>query len=237
MIWIRSLAFTAAFYVWSAGVAIVAMPILLGPRRWTMALLRVWAAVLMWMTRVIAGVKTEFRGLEHLPTGAALIAGKHQCMYDTMAPFAFLHDGALVMKKELLAIPLYGWIALRGGNIAIDREGAATALKALVKDARERFAENRQVLIFPEGTRMAPGSPPDYKPGIAALYRELGLPCHLMATNSGVHWPAHGFIRKPGTIVFEFLPPIPAGLKRGEFMRELEARLEGASNALIASGI
>ncbi|MDB5431730.1 MAG: 1-acyl-sn-glycerol-3-phosphate acyltransferase [Caulobacter sp.] len=237
MIWLRSLAFTVAFYVWSAGIAIVMTPILLGPRRWTVGMINCWSRVVIWLTRVVAGVKTEFRGLEHLPKGAVLVAGKHQCMYDTFAPWVVFPDAAYVLKKELLMIPWFGWYAGKGGNIVINREGAASALKKLVRDAKERFARGQQVLIFPEGTRGKPGEKPDYKPGIAALYRELERPCCLMATNSGAHWPAHGFIRKPGTIVYEFLPPIPPGLKRAEFMRELESRLEGASDALLASGI
>ena len=237
MIWIRSLAFTVAFYVWSGGIALLATPIFLGPRRWSIIMQGIWARVVIWLTHWVAGVKTEFRGLEHLPTGAALIAGKHQCMYDTMAPWAIVHDGAFVLKKELVWIPWFGWYALKGENIVVDREGAASALKKLVRDARACFAQNRQVIIFPEGTRSAPGVAGDYKPGIAALYRELDLPCHLMATNSGAHWPAHGFLRRPGTIVYEFLPPIPAGLKRAEFMRELESRLEGASTALLEAGL
>ena len=113
----------------------------------------------------------------------------------------------------------------------------AKALKDMVRDARDRLQDGRQVIIFPEGTRKAPGAAPDYKPGVAAIYRELELPCIPMATNSGVHWPAHGFPSGPGTIVFEFLPAIPAGLKRAEFMRELQDRIETASNALLAEGL
>jgi 1-acyl-sn-glycerol-3-phosphate acyltransferase len=142
-----------------------------------------------------------------------------------------------VLKKELLVIPFYGWYSIKGGMIAVDREGHASALKKLVKDTRERLSEDRQVIIFPEGTRKDPGAQPDYKPGVAALYRDLDLPCTPVATNSGVHWPAHGFLRRPGTIVFQFLEPLPAGLKRGEFMRELQDRIETATNALLAEGL
>ena len=117
--------------------------------------------------------------------------------------------------------------------IAVDRSAHAKALKDMVKLARLRFAEGRQILIFPEGTRGLPGAAPDYKPGIAALYRDLGCPCVPMATNSGQHWHAKGFRRTPGTVVFEFLPPIPPGLKRAEFMAELEARIEAKSTELL----
>ena len=237
MIWVRSLLFAAVFYAVSTIAAIAMAPLLLGPRRWIIVTIGVWARVVMVFLRVICGVKVEVRGREFMPTGPALIAAKHQGMFDTIAPFTFLPDAAYVLKKELLIIPFYGWYSIKGGMIAVDRAGHAAALKKLVKDTRERMAEDRQVVIFPEGTRKDPGAAPDYKPGIAALYRDLGLPCTPMATNSGAHWPAHGFLRRPGTVVFEFLEPIPAGLKRGEFMKELQARIETASNALLAEGL
>ena len=237
MIWIRSLLFMAFFYVGSTIAALLMTPLLLGKRRWVVQAIGLWASVMMAALRVICGVKVEIRGREHMPTGPALIAAKHQGMFDTIGPFSFLHDACFVLKKELLVIPFYGWYSIKGGMIAVDREGHASALKKLVKDTRERLSEDRQVIIFPEGTRKDPGAEPDYKPGVAALYRDLGLPCTPLATNSGVHWPAHGFLRRPGTIVFQFLEPLPAGLKRGEFMRELEERIETATNALLTEGI
>ncbi|HYG28358.1 MAG TPA: lysophospholipid acyltransferase family protein [Caulobacteraceae bacterium] len=234
---IRSLVFLAFFYALSTAAAIAMTPLLLGRRRWIVQTIGVWARGVVFLLRVICGVRMEVRGRQHMPTGPALIAAKHQGVFDTIGPFTFLPDAAFVLKKELLAIPFYGWYAIKGGMVTVDRAGHAAALKKLVKDTRERMAEDRQVIIFPEGTRKEPGAAPDYKPGIAALYRDLGLPCTPMATNSGAHWPAHGFLRRPGTIVFEFLEPIPAGLKRGEFMKELQARIEAASDALLAEGL
>jgi 1-acyl-sn-glycerol-3-phosphate acyltransferase len=237
LIWVRSLLFAAFFYLGSTVAAIAMTPLLLGKRRWVVQAIGVWATVMTAALRLICGVKMEIRGREHMPTGPALIAAKHQGMFDTIGPFFFLPDACFVLKKELLVIPFYGWYSIKGGMIAVDREGHASALKKLVKDTRERLSEDRQVIIFPEGTRKDPGAEPDYKPGVAALYRDLNLPCTPVATNSGVHWPAHGFLRRPGTIVFEFLEPLPAGLKRGEFMRELQDRIETATNALLAEGI
>lgn len=237
MIWLRSLLFAAVFYLTSTIAALAMTPLLVCPRRWTVIAIGVWARVVMALLRVICDVKVEVRGREFLPTGPALVAAKHQGMFDTVAPFTFLPDAAYVLKKELLIIPFYGWYSIKGGMITVDRDAHAAALRKLVKDTRERMAEDRQVVIFPEGTRKDPGAEPDYKPGIAALYRDLGLPCTPMATNSGVHWPAHGFLRRPGTVVFEFLEPIPAGLKRGEFMKQLQARIETASAALLAEGV
>jgi 1-acyl-sn-glycerol-3-phosphate acyltransferase len=237
VIWVRSLLFAAIFYAVSTIAALVMTPLLLGRRRWIIVAIRFWSKTVMAALRVICGIRVEVRGREHMPTGPALVAAKHQGMFDTIAPFSFLPDAAYVLKKELLVIPFYGWYSIKGGMISVDRAGHSAALKKLVKDTRQRMAEDRQVVIFPEGTRKAPGAEPDYKPGIAALYRDLELPCTPMATNSGAHWPAHGFLRRPGTVVFEFLEPIPAGLKRGEFMKELQARIEAASNALLAEGL
>lgn len=237
MIWIRSLIFTVVFYAMSTAVALIMTPLLLAPRHWTTATLSVWGKAVTFCLRVICDIKVEVRGRHNLPQGGALIAAKHQCMFDIFGSFAFLPDACFVLKKELMIIPFFGWYAAKGGMIVVDRGGHSTALRKLVADAKDRFKAARQLVIFPEGTRKAPGEEPDYKPGIAALYRELEMPVIPLALNTGVHWPAHGFKRYPGTIVFEFLEPIPAGLKRGEFMRELEARIEDASNALVAEGV
>ena len=237
MIRLRSLLFSAWFYAVSTVLAIAYSAMLPMPRGAMMEGLRVWTRLVNFGLKTFAGVRIEVRGREHLPTGAALIAAKHQGMFDTIGPFSFLPDACFVLKKELLKIPFYGWEAQHAGMIPVDREGNAKALKALMRAARDRLKEPRQIIIFPEGTRQDPGAAPDYKPGVAALYRDLQLPCTPMATNSGVHWPAHGVTRRPGTIVFEFLPPIPPGLKREEFMSELQDRIETASNRLLAEGL
>jgi 1-acyl-sn-glycerol-3-phosphate acyltransferase len=233
MMFFRSLLFTAIFYLWSTAMALCMAPLLLAPRRSMLAMARLWARGAVVLVRAACGVRVEIRGCEHLPAGAALIGAKHQCMFDTMAPLSVFSDPCYVMRKELLRIPLYGQFCRKTEMIIVDREGGSAALRKLVADARDRTAKGRQVVIFPEGHRMAPGVTGDYKPGIAALYRELGLPCTPMATNSGIHWPAHGILRRPGLIVYQFLPPIPAGLHRGEFMRMLKERIETASAALL----
>jgi len=231
---IRSFAFAVCFYLWSAVVGIAMLPLMLAPRRWMLPSMRLWARGTAALLRTICDVRLDVRGLEHLTAGAALIAAKHQCMFDTIGPLTAFTDPCYVMRQDLLAVPFYGWFSVKAEMIAIDRDAQAKALRGMVAAARERVSEARQVIIFPEGHRMAPGEAPDYKPGVAALYRALGLPCTPMATNSGVHWPAHGFMRRPGVIVYQFLAPIPAGLGRAEFMSTLESRLEAASVALLA---
>ena len=230
---VRSVLFVALFYLWSAAVAIGFTPLLLGPPRPILGMFRLWSSGILVLLR-ICGVRVEVRGRQHIPTGAALVAPKHQCMLDVFAQFSVLPATCFVMKQELMWIPWFGWYAARVRQIVIKREERAAALKKLVREAKQRFAEGRQVVIFPEGTRTAPGKGGEYKPGIAALYREIEVPVHPVATNSGVHWPAHGFLRKPGTIVFEYLEPIPPGLKRAEFMRLLQERIETASARLLA---
>lgn len=233
MILLRSVVWMAVFYLWSLIVGVCMIPLFLAPRRWMLATMTFWARGVNAMIKPICGITVDFRGLENLPKSRVLVAAKHQCMFDTMGPFAVLSDFSYVMKKELLIIPFYGWFSLKTGMIVVDREAHSKALRKLVADAKERMKDNRQVVIFPEGHRHDPGAAPDYKPGVAALYRELGVPCVPVATNSGVHWPAHGIRRLPGKIVYQFLEPIPPGLHRGEFMRLLQERIETASAALI----
>ena len=230
---LRSLIFVAWLYLSMAIFALFMSPVLLFGRDPSMVVIRMWGAFVLFGLRWICGVRVEVRGLEHRPSGPALIAGKHQGMLDVIAPFTFLPDPCYIMKKELIVLPFFGWFAARTNMIAIDRSAHSAALKGMVRQARIRHAEGRQILIFPEGTRTAPGAAPDYKPGIAALYRDLDCACVPMATNAGQHWPAHGFRRTPGTVVYEFLPAIPAGLKRDAFMARLEAELEAASTKLL----
>jgi 1-acyl-sn-glycerol-3-phosphate acyltransferase len=231
---VRSLVFVALFYAWSVLVAVGCTPILLGPSDWTLRMFVTWSRGVLFLLRVCCDVRVEVRGLQYRPDAAALVAPKHQCMLDVFAQFSVLPRSCFVAKKELMWIPWFSWYAKKVGAIVVDREGHSGALRKMVGEAKARFAENRQVVIFPEGTRGEPGVRGSYKPGIAALYRELDVPVYPVATNSGVHWPRHGFIRLPGTIVFEFLEPIPPGLKRAEFMRILEERIETASEKLLS---
>jgi 1-acyl-sn-glycerol-3-phosphate acyltransferase len=234
---VRSALFVVVFYLWSATVAIFAIPTFVLPRAVVMRVMQIWSGGVTRLLTLICGVRVEVRGRRFMPAGAALIAAKHQCMFDVFGLFAILPDACFVTKKELMRVPFFGWYCLKMGMIIVDRDGEAKALKKLLRDSRDRLGQRRQLLIFPEGTRGEPGRPGDYKPGVAAIYRDLEVPCIPLALNSGVHWPAHGFLRRPGTIVFEFLEPIAPGLRRGPFMEELQRRLETASNALLAEGL
>lgn len=234
MLTLRSLLFVGLFYVWSLFFVLMISPLALAPRIWMVRSWRIWTFGIRLLLRLVCGIRVELRGRAFMPKGRALIAPKHQCMFDVFAQFAWLPDSCFVTKKELMWIPFLGWYAAKARMIVVNREAQAAALRKMVADAKDRFKDERQVVIFPEGHRGKPGVAGDYKPGIAALYRELDMPVHPVATNAGVHWPAHGLLRRSGTIVYEYLEPIPAGLKRAEFMRTLEERIETASIALLA---
>jgi len=229
----RSLVFIVLFYLWTAAFAILCTPILFGPTRWTLGMFHHWGRGILVLLRIV-GIRVEVRGRHLIPTGAALVAPKHQCMFDVFAQFTWLPASVFVMKKELTLIPWFGWYAAKVGAIAIDRSGHSTALRQMVREAKALFENDRQVVIFPEGHRNPPGVAGEYKPGIAALYRDLDVPVYPVATNSGAHWSAKGMTLKPGTIVFEYLEPIPPGLKRAEFMRTLQERIEAKSLELLA---
>jgi 1-acyl-sn-glycerol-3-phosphate acyltransferase len=229
---LRSLLFIAVFYLNTAAFLLFGSWLLLAPRSWAMAGLRAHArASLMWM-RLIVGTKMEVRGHENLPQGPALIAAKHQSAWDTFALIPLLRDPAMIMKAELGNIPFYGWFSRKFEHILVKRDKAASALRQMIREARERVDQNRDIVIFPEGTRRPPGASPDYKSGVLALYDGLERPCVPVALNSGLFWPRRSLIRRPGTIVVEFLEPIPPGLPRAEFRRQLIKKIEAASERL-----
>lgn len=202
-------------------------------RKQVMKLVDTWARMVLWGLRVIVGTKVEIRGEQYRPQGGAVVACKHMGMLDTIVPFVFLPDACFVLKRELMKLPAYGSFAIKTKMIPVNRGGRSQAVKDMSAAAIDRVADGRQIFIFPEGTRQAPGVPTKYKIGIAALYKDTKVACVPMATNSGVFWPAHGIVRRPGTVVFEFLEPIPPGLHRGEFMRRLERRIEKATDKLL----
>jgi 1-acyl-sn-glycerol-3-phosphate acyltransferase len=233
---IRSLLFNVLFYVNLVLFLVLGSPFFFTPRIWSIRALQVWARSSLWLLRVVAGIGMELRGREHIPHGPALIAGKHQSFWETFAILPWLDDPAMVLKKELVYIPWFGWFARKFRMIAVERSAGSAALRNLVRQAEACIAAGRQVVIMPEGTRRAPDDPPAYKPGAAALYATLGVPCVPFALNSGLFWPRRKFLRHPGTIVLEFLPPIPPGLPRKAFQAALEGAIEPATQALVAEG-
>ncbi len=234
MLVIRSFAFLVVFYVNTAVFLVLGSWLLLAPRRWAMEGLRLHGLASLWWLKAICGTRLEVRGRDKLPKGACLVAAKHQSAWDTFALIPVLRDPAMVMKAELGLIPLYGWFSHKFEHIFVKRDKGPSALKALLRDARDRAGQGREIVIFPEGTRRPPGAPPDYKPGFLALYEGLGLPCVPLALNSGLFWPRRSFMRYPGTIVIEVLDPVPAGLPRAQARAAIQERIETACGRLIA---
>lgn len=231
---LRSIVFAIVFYLNTAAFLLIGSPLLFGPRDWAMAALKLHARVSLWWLKVIVGTDMEVRGLERLPPGPILVAAKHQSAWDTFALIPLFRDPALVMKAELMHIPFYGWFSRKFGMIPVRREAKASALREMLREARDRVAAGREILVFPEGTRRPPGAPPDYKPGLMLLYEGLNVPCVPLALNSGLFWPRRRLERYPGTIVVELLEPIPPGLKRPEFKALVVDRIESACERLVA---
>lgn len=231
---LRSLLFAAAFYVTTALFLVLGSWLFFAPRSWAMEGLRLHAIASCWLLENIVGTRLEVRGHDKLPKGACLVVSKHQSAWDTFGLIPLFHDPAIVLKDELKWIPFYGWFCVKFEHILVKRERASAALKTMIRAAEARAAQGREIVIFPEGTRRGPGAPPDYKPGYVALYEGLGLLCIPLALNSGLYWPRRSLLRRPGTIIVEFLDPIPPGLPRKEFRELLESRLEAACGRLIA---
>jgi 1-acyl-sn-glycerol-3-phosphate acyltransferase len=230
----RSLLFNVLFYVTTTLYVVLGSPLLFAPRSWAMAALANHARFELWLLKTIVGTKLEVRGRDKLPKGACLVASKHQSAWETFALIPLFRDPALLMKRELFWIPFHGWFSRKFDMIPVDRDKGPAALRRMLRDAKARIADGREIIIFPEGTRRAPGAPPDYKTGVILLYEALGVPCVPVALNSGLFWPRRSLIRRPGTIVVEFLDPIPPGLPKAEFLKRLSDAIETASNRLLA---
>ena len=230
----RSLVFNALFYLNMIVRMVVALPTIMLPRVFMLRVLRAYARSSLSLLRVVCGVNVDWRGRVKLPQGAYIVACKHQSAWETFALFMLLPDPTFVLKRELMWIPLFGWLAAKSGMIPIDRGARATALARMTARAREEIADGRQIVIFPEGTRRPPGAEPRYLPGVAHLYAEMGVPCVPIALNSGLFWPRRTLRRYAGTVLVEVLDPIAPGLDRRAFQRELQNVLEAATARLVS---
>jgi 1-acyl-sn-glycerol-3-phosphate acyltransferase len=230
----RSILFNALFYANIVVRMIAALPTVALPPRFILRVLRGYARSSLWLLRAICGVTVEWRGRDKIPKGACIVACKHQSFWETFALFAILDDPTYVLKRELMWIPLFGWLARKARMIPIDRSARMAALSRMTALARNEIVRSRQIVIFPEGTRRAPGAEPRYLPGIAYLYGELGIACVPVALNSGLFWPRRSLRRFPGTVLVEVLDPIAPGLDRRAFLARLQSVLEEATGRLIA---
>lgn len=233
-LWLRSLAFNVGWYLGTAILAIVGSPILLLPRRYVVAWSLLWIDFCLGWLRLTCRLTHRVGGLENLPAGPVIFACKHQSSWETLAFSRLFPNSAIVLKRELLFIPIVGWAMARVGNIAVERGDGAAALRGLVRQAKAAIAEGRSILIFPEGTRTPVGSQRPYQIGTAALYRQLGVPVVPVALNSGLFWGRRQFIKWPGVIDVAVLPAIRPGLGRETFMAALRESIEGETARLVA---
>lgn len=229
---LRSALFAALFNLWTLVLGTLYLPLLLCPPGVVAVAARFWVRGVFVLLRLLCGLRYRVEG--EVPKGAALVAAKHQSTLETFAFWLILNDPAVILKQELLRIPIFGWYLGKTGVIAIDRTAGIKALKEMVKGAEAAAAAGRQVLIFPEGHRQDVGAPPEYHTGIAMIYAGLNLPCVPVALNSGLFWGRGSLAKRPGEVVIRFLPPIEAGLDRKTFMARLEAAIEPATAELAA---
>lgn len=237
MLYIRSLAFNVAFYLnliiqmlfWTPFYFLVDRQ-----RAWLVP--KFWVKSSLWLYDRLAGARVSVSGLENLPQGSYILAPKHQSFLDTIAFLPFIPDALYILKRELTWIPLFGWYVLKMRMIPVNRGARSKALKTAVAATRAELARNdRQLIIYPEGTRRSPGDAPAYKWGIAEIYTSLGVPVVPVAHVAGLYWPRRKFLRYPGTIEARFLPPIPPGLSKEEFMERLIGDTEAACDELLVA--
>ena len=227
----RSLVFNVLFFGVAGGIAILGSPLLLGPRKLQRQGMRQLARLLVWIMEKTCGIEVRVTGREHLPvSGPALIASKHQSAFDTLVWFALVPDVAYVMKQELFRIPIYGAFARRAGMIGVDRDGGGKAMRQMMREAQVSAREGRQIVIFPEGTRTTTGVRNEWHPGIVALASAVKLPVIPVATNSGKFWARHHFIKRPGILSIDILPPLH--VKRDELLARLEDVIEAAQRRI-----
>jgi len=235
-IMLRSIAFNVLFYLNTAVYLIAALPTFFMPYRAIIAVAKSWSRTNLKLLRLVAGIDYEIRGLQKLPKGPIIVAAKHQSAWETFALLPLFDNPFFIMKRELQWIPIFGWLTIKGRMVPVDRGAGSAALAAMAERARIELSANRQLIIFPEGTRRPAGAEPRYKYGVAHLYAAEGVPCVPIALNSGLFWPRRSIRRFPGTVVVEILDPILPGLGKEEFFKRLQSEVEAATARLIEEG-
>lgn len=229
--WLRSLLYVGQIYLMMPVIGLLFAPWAMFSRRGAYAACKTYSRWVFWTARWMVGLKVEVRGAP--PKGEALIAAKHQSFLDIMMIFTALPAGKFIMKKQILWTPVIGQYAKMLNCIAVDRGKRGAAIEKMVEDVKAGLVEPGQLIIYSQGTRVAPGAVKPYKVGTGVLYEQMGQTCVPVATNVGVFWPRTGIYRRPGVAVVEFLEPIEPGMPREEFMEVLEERVEARSNALM----
>lgn len=225
---LRSFAFMAFLVMITLVLAVFSIPLLVFWRGAARRIAKLWTRTILSGLKLITGISHRIEGADQIPQGGALVVANHQSMWETVALYAILPRPVVILRKELARIPIYGWWAKPSGNIVVDRKGGATALRAMRAAAREKIAAGEQVIVFPEGTRVAPGTTAKFHPGVAGIYGAVDAPCTPVAHNSGQFWRFPGMMKVPGEITVRFLPPIEPGLDRRAFLNTVKTRIEQA---------
>jgi 1-acyl-sn-glycerol-3-phosphate acyltransferase len=236
LILLRSTIFNVLFYLNTLILLILALPTFFLPYRAIIWVATTWGRINLVLLRVVCGVKIEVRGREKIPKGPLLVAAKHQSAWETFALLHLFDDPLFIVKRELQWIPIFGWLMIKGRMVPVDRSAGSEALVGMIERARIELADNRQLIIFPEGTRRPAGAEPRYKHGVAHLYASVGVPCLPVALNSGLFWPRRSIRRIPGTVVVEILDPIRPGLDKDVFFKRLQNDIETATARLVEQG-
>ena len=226
---LRCLLHALTVFVLMGVMGIAGAPVVLWRRRWTVWWMKLYIRWTLALSRLLCGIRTEVRG--EVPTGAVVVAAKHQSLLDVLILFQVLPEPHFVMKRELVWAPVFGLYALRAGCIWIARDRRGQSEK-MIRRLNRRWSGSGQIVIYPQGTRVPPGERRPYRRGAARLYEAFGLPMVLAATNAGWFWPRRGIIRRPGTAVVAFLETLPPGLAREALMARMEASVEAASERL-----
>jgi len=237
---VRSALFHLVVSVGLAGCFLLMPLIALGPRSKVKACVHAAVRAYFWLLKRICGLSYECRGFHRIPDGPVLFASKHLSKWEAVALPVLLDGPAVVTRRESLYFPLYRAVIRRMGHLPISRQTTLVAAEALIRAARNCIAEGRSVMIFPEGTRTLstlPFAAPDYRHGVVALYRTLGVPCVPIAVNAGLFWPRNTLLRYPGTVIAEVLPAIPPGLDGTEFLAALTHEIETNSERLVREGL
>ncbi|MGH7079110.1 MAG: lysophospholipid acyltransferase family protein [Acetobacteraceae bacterium] len=219
---LRSAIYHLYFWTITLVMAIGSLPVRFLAPQLALGYGKIWVRAAFAGLQPLAGIRIAVTGAEHLPKeGPALIASQHQSAFDTLVWLLLVPRPAYILKSELRRIPFFGPMLEPCGQIAVERGGGARAIRAMLRDASRAEAENRQIIIFPEGTRRAPGKVGPMQPGVAALTAHTGLPVIPVVTDSGLAWPRRSFLRRPGTIRIAILPPLPQGLSRRDLLGRL----------------
>ena len=230
---IRSIIFYILLYMWTLFLGILCLPYLLLPNSFVRSLANLWISGILNILKLTCGITYEIRGRENIPNHSVIVASKHQSTFETFLLFRLIKNSIFIHKKELFFIPIFGFYLKKSNMIAINRAEGTKAMRKMLNEIKQSIVNGYSIIIFPEGTRKKPGESPDYKTGIAGIYKESEVEVLPVALNSGYYWPKHTFIKTSGKIIIKFLKPIPSQLDKSEFLKKIESVIEGETNEII----